>query len=317
MNAMVNEFCLYLGSTGKSNSTVESYGRDARDFLDWLEGSRTALASVEPKILLEYQTRAEGNGVRKNSLRRRLIAIRQFFRFLVQRNYLPESPLDRMPIPSRLEKMPPVFSEAEFAQLTSSANAQEHTLKRCRDLSLLQLLGIEGLKASELIELQPSQILQDAELMYLRVPGAHKRTILMSPSTRQALLDYLDALQAPVADASQAWSRLFVGFKGRGEPQVHGQLTRHGLKFLLYELGDKTHLAHINTESLRHFAIAKMIECQWEANKIMSHLGLKQLGVITRHFETKRTTVQCDQLPDPKNPGKETSIHPPVTAHVF
>jgi hypothetical protein len=64
-------------------------------------------------------------------------------------------------------------------------------------------------------------------------------------------------------------------------------MTRHGLKFILYELGDKAGLSKLNTEQLRHFAVTYLIGLGRTPEEIMAHLGLRRIGNIAKHLARK------------------------------
>jgi hypothetical protein len=68
-------------------------------------------------------------------------------------------------------------------------------------------------------------------------------------------------------------------------------MTRHGLKFILYELGDKAGLAKLNTEQLRHFAVSYLIAEGRTAEEIMLHLGLRRLGNVAKHLARTATSA--------------------------
>jgi hypothetical protein len=61
-------------------------------------------------------------------------------------------------------------------------------------------------------------------------------------------------------------------------------MTRHGLKFIVYELGDKVGAKSLNTEQLRHFAVTHLISQGMAPDEIMAHLGLRRLGNIAKHL---------------------------------
>ena len=60
-------------------------------------------------------------------------------------------------------------------------------------------------------------------------------------------------------------------------------MTRHGLKFVMYELGDKIGVSALNSELLRHHAIRHQLALGKTPEELMGHLGLRRLGNIARH----------------------------------
>src|SRR4051812_12518548 len=97
----VTRFAESLRSRGKQPATVESYCRDAQRFLDYLERNRMPATQVEPGTLIAYQDYLRQDcEERDNSVRRTVIGIRQFFRFLTEARTLPSTPFDQVAIPA-------------------------------------------------------------------------------------------------------------------------------------------------------------------------------------------------------------------------
>ncbi len=128
------------------------------------------------------------------------------------------------------------------------------------------------------------------------MPGVKSRSIFLAPETVESLLVYQKYFKAwydtrkPSQQALCRW--LFVSFKGKDGSLVLPKMTRHGLKFLLYELGERFHVPHMNTENLRHYAIEHLLANGWEAEQIMQHLGLRRLGNIAKHIARRKQDVQ-------------------------
>ena len=82
---------------------------------------------------------------------------------------------------------------------------------------------------------------------------------------------------------------MFIAFKGRDASFPLPNMTRHGLKFIIYELGEKIGMASLNTEQLRHFAVSHLISLGYAPDQIMAHLGLRRLGNIAKHLAAAGT----------------------------
>ena len=79
----VERFADNLRQRGKQPATVESYCRDAQRFLEYIGKFKLAGEKVEPETLLAYQEFLKTDcEERDNSVRRTVIGIRQFYRFL-------------------------------------------------------------------------------------------------------------------------------------------------------------------------------------------------------------------------------------------
>ncbi|MBC7533614.1 MAG: site-specific integrase [Oligoflexus sp.] len=288
---ILKRFADNLRSKDRQAATVESYCRDATEFLRYLDSFKMQLKSVEPETLIAFRDHlAFSEKDRDNSVRRKIIGIRQFFRFLAFEKLIGDTPFDAMPLPERDDelKMPIVSGQIESALLSMQATH----LKSARDIAILRLLAFEGIKAHELIEFQINDYIASSGKGSLFVPGVKSRTIMLAPETTEALMVYRDYFKAWVEtrkstqQAQFHW--LFVSFKGKDGSLVLPQMTRHGLKFLLYELGERFKILNMNTENLRHYAIEHLLVQGWDAEQIMAHLGLRRLGNIAKHMARRR-----------------------------
>ncbi len=290
---LVLRFSAALRAKNRQPATVESYSRDAQDFLRFLEHSHLRLDSVEPQTLLWFRDHLRDTaGERENSVRRKVIGVRQFFRFLADEKMILSSPFDMMPIPERDDSLDEGLSDAKLESLFRAI--PEQGIKHLRDRAILHLLAFEGLKASEIIDLQWRDLISGAKLQTLTVPGLKSRTISLQEDSFAGLAAYarsfttwLDSL-APGSEERYPW--MFIAFKGKDLPLVLPKMTRHGLKFMLHEVGEKSGLKHLHTESLRHHAMCYQLALGRGPEDVMHHLGLRRLGNIGKHLAQHRNS---------------------------
>lgn len=287
---ILKRFADNLRSKDRQAATVESYCRDATEFLRYLDSFKLQLKSVEPATLLAFRDHLFSEKDRDNSVRRKIIGIRQFFRFLAVEKVISDSPFDAMPLPERDDGLKKAILPRQIENALLSMQATN--LKSARDIAILRLLAFEGVKAHELIEFQSSDYVASSGKGSLFVPGVKSRSIMLAPETTEALQVYREHFkgwfEARKASQQAQFRWLFVSFKGKDGSLVLPQMTRHGLKFLLYELGERFKIPHMNTENLRHYAIEHLLVLGWDAEQIMAHLGLRRLGNIAKHMARRK-----------------------------
>ena len=288
---IVQRFAASLYSRDKQFATVESYCRDANEFLRFLDHYKLSLKTVEPGTLLAFRdhlTYAEKD--RDNSVRRKIIGIRQFFRFLATEKLIANSPFDDMPLPERDESMRDPLPRSKVESIFKRLKA--NSLKSARDLVILRLLAFEGIKANEVIELQWKDFVPSSGKSSLFIGGTKGRNLFLFAESAEALKDYLTRMNewkaTRHASTNEAFRNIFVSFKGKDGTLVSPKMTRHGLKFCLYELGERFQIPHLNTENLRHYAIEHLLIEGWDPEAIMQHLGLRRLGNIAKHMAKRK-----------------------------
>ena len=286
-DASVKGFAESLKAKGKLPATVESYSRDARDFLGFLARHRLATNKVEPETLVAFQehlTHVERE--KANSVRRKIIGVRQFYRYLAESHRVKSTPFDDVPLPIRNEVMPRNQTLDKVTALIVKMTARPDGLKAARDRAIVQLLAFEGLKAHELIDLEWRDFYHGPGLATLSIRGSRARVVTLAQETGEAILAYRERFGAinKTRPRRGAAVRMFIAFQGRDGATPIPNITRHGLKFLLYELGDGAGLSHCNTELLRHHAIQHQLYNGRAPEEIMTHLGLRRLGIVAKHL---------------------------------
>ena len=166
-----------------------------------------------------------------------------------------------VPIPLRDDVPLKGLTPEDIESLLTVAQSGRPECKAARDAAVVSLLAHEGLKANELIALVWSDYLPEQGRGSLMIGGGRARAINLSPESNELLQAYkrcyADIKHPVVANAKQ--KHIFIAFKGRDAASPLPVMTRHGLKFILYELGDKAGLTKLNTEQLRHFAVGYLI----------------------------------------------------------
>ena len=76
-------------------ATLESYARDLREYLDWLDGNGVAqLAEVTEPLILQHLAALMSRGLSRSSQTRHLAAVRGFHRFASAEGLAPADPSD-------------------------------------------------------------------------------------------------------------------------------------------------------------------------------------------------------------------------------
>ena len=280
------QFAESLKTQGKTPSTVESYCRDASSFLDYLASQHLRSTEADSNTLIAYQEYLRDVRHEKgNSIRRNVIGVRQFYRFLTDHKDISSTPFDIVAIPERQEKLPKNLEKLDIEKIIAQCQQERPAIKGARDAAMVAMLAYEGLKATELIALQWKDLLATTGNATLRVPGGRTRIITITPRTLELLQEYrsrYDELQHPLLEKSPQ-KRMFISFRGRESAIPIPHMTRHGLKFIIYEAGDDLGIKHLNAEMLRHYAVAHLIASGKPSDEVMTHLGLRRPGVVARH----------------------------------
>lgn len=277
-------FADHLRKLGKKPATIDSYRRDAKHFVNFCK--REKVLKIEPELAKYFQDYLIGNNEKPNSVRRSLIGVRQYLRFCsAQSNATPA--FDGVALPNRQVILPKYLSQESINRIFASCAKSQSHLKQLRDSAIIALLAFEGIKASELIEINWSDLFfsNKSGEVTLHILSSRKRHIIINNLTAEHIFRYRDFCHKE----NEYSKKMFVAFKGRQTQTTLSHMTRHGLKFMLSEVGHESGITNLSSEKLRHFAISFQISNGKSPEEVAAHLGLKRLGNIAKYCSLQQT----------------------------
>lgn len=269
-----------LTKQGRSKATIASYRSDVRLFLVFLQERQLTSEDLTAATLLVYRRllRVE---LQENSLRRKIISIRQFFACLKTQQLLADNPFERAIIPERDDELHYELDKQQLQRILRKLQARDD-VQSVRNLAIIHLLAFEGLKATELTTLHWKDFAAGRLSAVLRIGGRRTRLITLRPPTARRLRNWRQIVRQHYSYKRD--EMMFGGFKGYAGTVLMTKLSRHGLKFLLKQLAEQSALSSLSPETLRHHAIRHMLQRGMSVEESMAHLGLKRTGNIRKHL---------------------------------
>ncbi|MBQ8440556.1 MAG: tyrosine recombinase XerC [Clostridia bacterium] len=219
-SSLIQEYASYKTSIqGCSQKTVQEYLFDLRTFFRYLvarekdidpkseEFSKLDVSGIGLEQLskiraedlydfLFYANEMRGNQWSARS--RKLSAIRSLYKYLVnKRHYLEHNPTVDIDSPKPKKTLPKVLTLEESLRLLNAVEQDKESKYRARDYAILTLFLNCGMRLSELVGIDLSDI--DSELSSLRVTGKgnKERIVYLNPACQAALVSYLAKRKGP------------------------------------------------------------------------------------------------------------------------
>ncbi|MGZ8867395.1 MAG: tyrosine-type recombinase/integrase [Thermoanaerobaculia bacterium] len=295
-----------------SDRTLRAYQSDLTQFHTHV--SDAAMVDITPADLEGYLDKLGTGPYRDTSIRRKVAALKVFFRYLEESGVVSESPARKLRIKRPVEnRVPTVLSTREIRALLSAPKELIASLSSARDQSpggrngyfcavrdniILELLFSTGIRIGELVALNASDV--DVEKRQIQITGraTRGRTVtLTSDLVVDAFTQYLDLRSDRTLDTPA----LFVG--------------RSGTRLTIYSIENifKKHVRiaeikrHITPHSLRHTMAAMLVSSGTDIREVQEILG---------HASILSTQVYM-RLPISKNRRAALATLPPPATRIF
>ena len=306
---------------GAGKNTLDAYRRDLTDFSDFLSQAGTSFAAADTQALRDYLADLDIRGFKSSSVARRLSAMRHLFRFLLNERMRSDDPAAILSGPKRGRTLPKVLSIADVdrmltraKELTQVADASPtQRLRAMRLYCLLEVLYATGLRVSELVTLPRTAARHDARMIVVRGKGNKERLVPLNQPSRQAMADYLAAMDGlkPERKANVAASKwLFPSF---GES---GHLTRQHFARDLKDLATASGLPArlVSPHVLRHAFASHLLHNGADlriVQTLLGHTDISTTQIYTHVVEERLKSLVRDlhplaeEEPRPRQAGKK------------
>ena len=298
---------------GAGDNTLDAYRRDLLDFSEFLARDRQGFAGVETQTLRDYLADLDARGFKSSSVARRLSAMRHLFRFLLHERIRSDDPAAILSGPKRGRGLPKVLSISDVDGLLMRAKAladapeasASQRLRALRMYCLLEVLYATGLRVSELVSLPLAASRRDARMIVVRGKGNKERLVPLNEPSRQAMADYLAAMEAlrqekktsgPASKNSPPSKWLFPSF---GES---GHLTRQHFARDLKELAAAAGLAPrlVSPHVLRHAFASHLLHNGADlriVQTLLGHTDISTTQIYTHVVEERLKSLVRDLHP--------------------
>lgn len=247
-----------------SQNTLSSYMRDIRQLSDYLETHHELeLDKASADDLAEYIDWLRGNGKSVATVSRAIASLKGFYSFLVSNSYILENPAAKLVPDKGTHKLPQILTSKEVELLLEQPKCTD--AKGYRDRAMLELLYATGIRVSELIALNISDVNTSAGVIRC-VSKEKERYIPLYQTAIKALAEYIDFIR-PQMLALPNEPALFVNVSGE-------RMSRQGFWKIIKSYQQKAHIDKtITPHTLRHSFAAHLLENGADLHSIQEMLG--------------------------------------------
>ena len=245
-----------------SANTVSSYIRDITQFVDFLIVCKGCdfIEIVEGDVR-SYLSQLEKCGRSSATISRCIASLKAFFNYLTDEGYLRHNPARDIVSITAAKKPLRLLSDSEIVCLLEQPDIAD--AKGCRDKAILETLYATGLRVSELVALDMSDINLATGLIICR--NGKERIIPIYAAAVEAIDHYLSSVRVKIAAPGE--SALFVNTNGK-------RMTRQGFWKILKGYTEKAQINEdITPQVLRHSFAAHLLENGADLRSLQEMLG--------------------------------------------
>jgi integrase/recombinase XerD len=292
LSGHVAEYLSYMAvERGASQHTIDAYGRDLAAYMALLEERDVSdLSAVTAEDVTAFAQRLRSEGLAPTTIERRMAAVKSFHKFLAREGITDSLPTARVPLPKVPDRLPDVISVDQVEELLAQSFPDGPL--GYRDVAILETLYGCGLRASETVSLDVTDIDLDEGFLRVMGKGSKERVVPVGGAAALSLLEYLERgrpyLRPKSASRAQDPSAVFLNTRG-------GRLSRQTIHTIVHRYGSNVGL-DIHPHTLRHTFATHMLEGGADLRSLQEMLGHSDIATTQVYTHVDRQHMREEYL---------------------
>ncbi|MGQ9503404.1 MAG: tyrosine recombinase XerC [Thermogutta sp.] len=286
MQTAIARFLRFLAvEKNASPLTIKSYREDLTALAEYLSdvyhGQCPSPNQITTLDLRGYVAAMHEANYSASTVARRLASLRSFFRFGMREGWVKENPAKPLRNPRKPRNLPHVLSSEEVRRLLESPPANDPM--GIRDRAILETIYSAGLRISELVGLNDSDLDLRGEIIRVRGKGRRERLAPLGSHAVRAIQRWLKVRKIHPSLVPNPDRPVFVNRFGK-------RLTTRSVARMLEKYLKQTGLDRRTTpHSLRHSFATHLLNAGADIRSVQELLGHKSL--VTTQIYTHLTTA--------------------------
>ena len=276
----VEDYLLFLKTEKKlGDNTINSYMLDLEDFFKTFNGS---IESCTKKDILTYISSI--NGLEVSTVNRHISSLKSFFNYLVDESIIKVSPMEEVSSLKKTKKLPKYLSISEVNKLLNIPLNSEFDY---RNKAMLELMYATGLRVSELVSIEYSNIDFENSIIRINGKGKKERIIPLGKVASYYLKVYLNDYRSKLLKRN-TYNQVFLN--NHGKP-----ITRQGFNYILENIRELTGIEkEITPHILRHSFATHLLEGGADIRSIQEMLGHENISTTNIYTEVVNDVLRSN-----------------------
>ena len=275
----VETFLNYLlVERGLARNSILSYKNDLKDIFSSIKKYPKELKRDDIKDYLSIQ-RKLGRGVATVS--RRIVTLRNFYRFLLLEKIVEVDPTENIETPKAIKSLPSYLTEEEVELLLNAPDIK--TILGIRDKAMFEVLYATGMRVSELVSLNKKNLNEAMGFFLVMGKGSKERIVPVGEIALDWIKKYLETSRPKILKGKEC-DALFVTSRGRA-------MTRQNVWILITSYARGAGITkHLSPHTLRHSFATHLLKNGTDLRSLQLLLGHSDISTtqIYTHIEQER-----------------------------
>ena len=277
---LIDSFLDYLRyERNYSNYTIGAYSKDLRQFEDYVKRYKEGIfdpVDVDADLVRGWVVSLMDEKLSPVSVNRKLSSLKSFFKFLMKQGSISVNPL-RLITGPKTKKPLPYFVRDKEMELLLDGDGFDEDFEGVRDRLILEMLYDTGIRRSELIGIQDSDV--DFGAMQIRVTGKRNK---------QRLIPFAEGLKNLIQAYTEVRNREVGSESGWFFVRKNGEQLSAGIVYTIVKkkLSEIPTLAKRSPHVLRHSFATSMLNNGAELNAVKEILGHSSLASTSVYTHT-------------------------------
>ncbi len=289
LSEVKSRFAVYLRvEKGLSANTATSYAADVDKLTHYLSSADIAVEQVTAAQLDTFVCTLQDVGIGARSQARIISGIKSFYRFLRLEGYVDHNPTRLLASPRLGRHLPEVLTLDEIDRMIAAIDMSAPEGQRNR--AIIEVLYGCGLRVSELVNLQLSNIFVDEQYVVVLGKGDKQRVVPISAVALKEIAAYLEQTRSHQVTKRGCENILFLNRRG-------GQLSRVMVFYIVKQLCELAGVRKVvSPHTLRHSFATHLLEGGANLRAIQQMLGHESITTTEIYVHIDRSRLREEIL---------------------
>lgn len=286
MDELIDDYERYLLiDQGKSQNTIQSYMRDLKKFVTFInEQELVEINNINKDTIQLYIISLNKAGYAASTTNRMISTLKNFFHYLIREQKMDHNPMNLIQGAKNRKHLPKTLSSKKIDRLLEAPDTE--TNNGIRDRAILEVMYASGLRVSELTHLKMNELHLELGFIQTVGKGDKERIIPIGEEALFWIKKYLEEVYPIYAKKSTDSTILFLTQRGK-------QFTRQGIWKNLKKYVNLAGIDHeVSPHILRHSFATHLLENGADLRMVQELLGHSDISTTQIYTHVSKQRLQ-------------------------